>query len=404
MTGRKPIDFGLLFATIALLLLGLVLVYSASYYFSAKYFDDPAYLLKKQLIAAGVGLALMLFLSRFDYHHLEELAGLLLLGSLGLALLALVPGVSRGGRWLALGPLQLQPAELLKLTLTIYLASSITRRGEQLHDFFLGVLPYLIILGLAAGLVLLQPDFEMALIYGAIVLFMLFIGGARPAHLALCLLAGLPLMYLFIRTAPYRWERIISFLDPLKYGQDKGYQLLQSLVAIGSGGPFGRGLGEGREKLLYLPSAHNDFIASVAGEELGLLGSLLLLLLFGLFIYRGFLILRRAPDQFGFLLGAGLLFTIGLQVVVHLGVAAGILPVTGLTLPFISYGGSSLIVSLGMVGILLNISKQGKGGEFADLSSGRWERWSPLPRSGDLRRLPRGSPRRGGGTPRVYWG
>ncbi|MGQ9477717.1 MAG: putative lipid II flippase FtsW [Candidatus Bipolaricaulia bacterium] len=401
MTGRNPIvDFGLLFATIALLLLGLVLVYSASYYLSAKYFDDPTYLLKKQLIATGVGLMLMLFLSRFDYHHLQELAGLMLLGSLGLALLALVPGVSRGGRWLALGPLQLQPAELLKLTLIIYLASSIIRRGEQLHDFFQGVLPYLIILGLAAGLVILQPDFEMALIYGAIVFFMLFIGGARPAHLLFCLTSGLPLIYLALRASPYRWGRIVSFLDPFKYGQDKGYQLLQSLVAIGSGGLFGRGLGEGRGKLLYLPSAHNDFIASVAGEEMGLLGGLLLLLLFGLFIYRGFLILRRAPDRFGFLLGSGCLFTIGLQAVVHLGVAAGILPVTGLTLPFISYGGSSLIISLGMVGILLNISKQGKGGEFAGLSSGRRERWSPLPRPGDLG----GLPRRRGGTPRIYWG
>lgn len=400
MTGRRPVDFGLLFATLALLLLGLVLVYSASYYLSAKYFDDPAYLLKKQIIAAGIGLALMLFLSRFDYHHLEELAGLMLLGSLGLALLVLVPGVSRGGRWLALGPVQLQPAELLKLALVVYLASSIIRRGEQLGDFFLGVLPYLIILGLAAGLVILQPDFEMALIYGAIVFFMLFIGGARPAHLAFCLLGGLPLVYLLLRASPSHWERIISFLDPFKYGQGKSYQLLQSLVAIGSGGLFGRGLGSGREKLLYLPSAHNDFIASVAGEELGLLGGLLLLLLFGLFIYRGLVILRRAPDQFGFLLSAGLLFTIALQAVVHLGVAVGVLPVTGLTLPFISYGGSSLIVSLGMAGILLNISKQGKEGEFAGLSSGRWERWSSLPRPGDLG----GLPRRRGGTPRVYWG
>lgn len=401
---RNPVDFGLVLATIALLLFGLVFVYSASYYLCAKYFDDPFLLLKKQSLAALIGIGLMAFLAYFDYHRLQQLANLTLLASFALTLLTLMPGLATGGRWLLLGPLQLQPTELLKLALIIYISSSILRRGERMASFSEGVLPHLVVLGVAAGLAIAQPDLGMALIYGAIVSFMLFIGRARLAHLLGCALAGLPLLYLLLRTSPYRWSRIISFLNPLEYGQDKGYQLLQSLTAIGSGGLFGRGLGLGREKLLYLPSAHNDFIVSTIGEELGLLGGLLLLLLFGFLVYRGFLILRRAPDQFGFLLGAGLLFTIGLQTALNLGVAAGILPVTGLTLPFISYGGSSLIVSLAMVGILLNISKQGKEGDFAGLGSWRREWGAPLPRSGDLGGLSRGALRPRGRAPRLYWG
>jgi cell division protein FtsW len=392
--GRSAPDFGLLLAVLALLLLGLVLVYSSS-------FDDHSYLLKRQLLAALIGLVLLFLLMHLDYHHLRQLDDLLLLGALGLTLMTLIPGLSSGGRWLLLGPLRLQPSELLKLALIISLASSILRRQAalQMGSFSEGVLPYLVVLGIAAGLVLKQPDMGMALIYGAIVFFMLYIGGARIGHLFMSGLAGLPLVYLFLH-ASYRWGRIVSFLNPFKYGEDKGYQLLQSLTAIGSGGLLGRGLGLGREKLLYLPSAHNDFIVAVAGEELGLLGGLLLLGLFVVLLYRGLKIVLRAPDRFGYLLGSGLLFTLGLQAALNLGVAAGVLPVTGLTLPFISYGGSSLVVSLAMVGILLNISRQGKEGENAGLSSRRGERWTPLPRPGDLGRLPHSR----GGAPRLHWG
>jgi len=398
MPGRPSPDFGLLLSVLALLLLGLILVYSSSYYLSAKYFDDHAYLLKRQLLAALIGLALMFSLMHLNYRYLRQLDDLLLLGALGLTLMTLIPGLSLGGRWLLLGGLRLQPSELLKLALIIYLASSILRRGERLTSFSEGVLPYLAVLGIAGGLVLKQPDMGMALIYGAIVFFMLFIGGARLNHLFSCGLAGLPLVYLFLH-ASYRWGRIISFLNPFRYGEDKGYQLLQSLTAIGSGGPLGRGLGLGREKLLYLPSAHNDFIVAVAGEELGLLGGLLLLGLFGFLLYRGLRIIVHAPDRFGHLLGSGLLFTLGLQAGLNLGVAAGVLPVTGLTLPFISYGGSSLIVSLAMVGILLNISKQGKEGENAGLGRWRGERWTSLPRPGD----PGGFPQARSGAPRLHW-
>ncbi|MFQ6033427.1 MAG: putative lipid II flippase FtsW [Candidatus Bipolaricaulia bacterium] len=398
--GRSSPDFGLLFTALALLLFGLVLVYSSSYYLSARYFGDHSYLLKRQLLAALIGLGLMSLLMHLDYHYLRQLDDLLLLGALGLTLMTLIPGLSSGGRWLLLGPLRIQPSELLKLTLIVYLASSILRRRDagRMESFTEGVLPYLALLGIAAGLVLKQPDMGMALIYGAIVFFMLYIGRARIGHLLLSGLAGLPLIYLLLH-ASYRWGRIVSFLNPFKYGEDKSYQLLQSLTALGSGGLLGRGLGLGREKLLYLPSAHNDFIIAVVGEELGLWGGLLLLGVFAFLLYRGLRIVMRAPDRFGYLLGSGLLFTLGLQASLNLGVAAGVLPVTGLTLPLISYGGSSLIVSLAMVGILLNISKQRKEGENAGLGRWRGERWTPLPRPGNLGGLPR--PR--GGAPRLHW-
>lgn len=399
MSDRNSPDFGLLLIVFILLLLGLVLVYSSSYYLSARNLEDPTYLLKKQLLAALLGIGLLFILMQLDYHLLCQIDDLLLLGAVGLTLMTLISGLSSGGRWLLLGPLRLQPSELLKLALIVYMSSTIIRRGERMESFSDGVLPYLVVLGIAAGLVIAQPDLGMALIYSAIVFFLLFIGRARIPHLLASGLAVLPLVYLFLHTS-YRWERVLSFLDPLRHGSDKGYQLLQSLTAIGSGGLFGRGLGLGREKLLYLPSAHNDFIVSVVGEELGLLGGLLLIGLFGLLLYRGLKIAWRAPDRFGFLLGSGLLFTLGLQTGLNLGVAVGVLPVTGLTLPFISYGGSSLIVSLAMVGILLNISKQGKEGKLAGLGSRRGERRASLPRRGN----PRGLPRPRSEAPRLHWG
>jgi cell division protein FtsW len=367
---RDPPDFALLLTVLAMLLLGLILVYSSSYYLSATHLDDPSHLLKKQLLAALIGLILLFILMNFDYHLLRQIDGLLLLGALGLTLLTLVSGLSSGGRWLLLGPLRLQPSEPLKLALILYMASTITRRGDRMRSFRQGILPYLVVLGIAAGLVIAQPDLGMALLYSATVFFMLFVGRARVLHLIVSGLTILPLVCLFLHTS-YRWGRIVSFLNPFQYAQDKGYQLLQSLTALGSGGLFGRGLGLGRAKLLYLPSAHNDFIVSVIGEELGLLGGLLLVGLFGFLLYRGLKNVWRAADRFGFILGSGLLFALGLQATLNLGVAAGALPVTGLTMPFISYGGSSLIISLAMVGILLNISKQGKEGEFAGLSR-RW--------------------------------
>ena len=387
MSGRQALDHRLLALVIVALLFGLVLVYSSSCALSAKHFGSSTYLLRKQLIAAALGLGVLLLLARLDYHRLQRWDDLLLLLAFGLTLLTAFPGLGRGGRWLRLGPFLFQPSELLKLALIIYTAAAIVRRGPRIRNFTEGVLPHLIVLALAALLVLRQPDFGMALIYGFIVYGLLFLGGARVKHLLGTVLAALPLLYLLLRGSSYRWERIIAFLDPFEHSATGGYQTVQSLIAVGSGGLLGRGLGMGREKLLYLPSAHNDFIFAVIGEELGLLGGLFVLTVFTLFVLYGMRIALSAPDEFGRLLGAGITLTIGLQAALNLGVTVGLLPVTGLTLPFISYGGSSLIVSLGMVGVLLNIARQveGKGKEFESEGLGSWrgERWPSLPRAGD---------------------
>lgn len=417
MADHNGLDFQLIFIVLLLLLLGLVMVYSSSYAFSAKHFGDPAHLLKKQALAAAVGLALMFLLSWLDYRLLRQVDDLLLVLTLGLTFLTAIPGVSAGGRWLPLGPFNVQPSEALKFALIVYLASTIVRRGVRLRDFTEGVLPYLVVLGLAAGSVLLQPDFGMAMLYGLLTFSLLFVGGARLDHLLLVAGAGLPVVFLLLYSSAYRWERIISFLEPFEYSLDESYQLVQSLTAVGSGGLWGRGLGLGREKFFYLPSAHNDFIFAVIGEELGLLGGLLLLVLFSALIWRGLRIALGAPERFGSLLGVGLTLALGLQAGINLGVAVGLLPVTGLTLPFISYGGSSLVISLAMVGLLLSIrrcSSESEAGALspslplsrprervnASLDQRWWERRAPLSRLGDHG----GPPLSGRHLHRLRWG
>lgn len=343
-----------------LLLYGLVMVYSASAPFSLRHFHSDSYLFWKQLAAAGIGIGLLIVLSRFDYHRLRYLDDTLFLGSFLLTVMTVLPlpGVS-DGRWLHLGPFALQPTELVKFSLIVYLAVTLERKRERMGSFVEGVLPFVVVLLVLAGVVMNQPDFGMTLVFGALTAAMLFLGGAQVWHLTLLAIGSLPFIYLAVRLTPYRLSRIISFLDPHAYSTSSGYQVIQSLVAIGSGGVVGRGLGGSRAKLFYLPQAHNDFIFSITAEELGLIGTLVLIGLFSAFTWRAFRIAQQAPDRLGTLLAAGIGFTISFQTLLNLGVALGVLPVTGLTLPFISNGGSSLLVTLAMVGVLLNISKQG---------------------------------------------
>ena len=386
MKSLRP-DYGLFMLVIVLVLLGLVMVYSASAVFAFEYYGASHKLFQKQLIAAAIGLGLMLLLMCLDYRSLFYADDVLLGFALILPTLTLIPGLSKG-RWLNMGQFNFQPTELLKLTLVLYMAASLVRKGEErLRRFSEGVLPYLIVLTVASILVLLQPDFGMVLIFVAIVFFMLFIGGARITHLLTPALLGLPLLYALILISPYRLERVVSFLNPEKYSSDGGYQVIQSLAAIGSGGLFGKGLGEGGQKLFYLPSAYNDFIFSVTAEELGLLGALFLVGLFVLLSIKGLKIALSAPDRFSKLLAAGCTFSLCSQAVINLGVSVGLLPVTGLTLPFISLGGSSLIASLAMTGILLNISRykavnapiseSEKGGVFDEYFNSGWRQRRP---------------------------
>jgi len=354
------VDRGVIAVTSLLLLYGLVMVYSSSAAFSLRHYDNSFHLFLKQLIAAITGISLLTVLSFCDYHRLFHLDDLLLVGSFFLILLTVIPlSGATNGRWLQLGPLTLQPTELVKLSLVIYLAATISRKGEKISSFTDGVLPFVVVLSILGIVMINQPDFGMLVLFGALSMAMLFVSGARISHLAWLGMGSVPLIYVALRIAPYRLARIVSFLDPYTYHTSSGYQIVQSLVAIGSGGVIGRGLGASRAKLFYLPQAHNDFIFSIASEELGLIGALALIALFALFAWRAFHIALHASDRFGYLLAFGIGFTISMQALINLGVALGILPVTGLTLPFISNGGSSLVVTLAMVGTLLNISKQG---------------------------------------------
>ncbi len=358
MTGR--VDRATMVTTSILILSGLIVLYSASAPFSLRHHGSDVYMLIRQLAAVGAGLIALVVLSRLDYRILVRMNGVLLLGSIALSLVTLLPlPICTGACWLSIGPFDLQPTELVKLALILYLASSMARRGERMGTFVDGVLPYLVILAILGAITLSQPDLGMLLIFVGLTGAMLFLGGARKRHLALLGLAGVPLVYVAILVAPYRFARLLSFLDPQAYSTSSGYQVLQSMMAMGAGGLFGRGLGASRAKLFYLPQAHNDFILSVVGEEIGMLGVLLVLSLLGLLMWRAFAIAESAPDDTGRLVAYGIGCSIGIQTLVNAGVVLGILPVTGLTLPFFSGGGSSILVTLAMVGVLLGVSRQG---------------------------------------------
>jgi len=341
--------------------LGLVMVYSASIASAELKMGSPSFFLKRQLLFVGLSLALMIF--ALNIHH--ELWGRLHLWILGGAVLLLlgvfIPGLSSSvkgaARWIVMGPLRFQPSEGIKLAWLIFLARHIAQRQPKAHEFkALWLKP----LGLMSGitlLLLLQPDFGSTVICGFMMLSLIWIGGARWRHTLGLISLGLVLMALAIYLEPYRFRRLIIFLNPELDPTGVGYHINQSLISFGSGEWLGLGLGASRQKLLYLPEAHTDFIFSIIGEELGLLGALTVMLIYALFIWRGFHIAQEASSAFGGLLAFGLTLEIGFQAGINMAVAVAMAPTKGLTLPFVSYGGSSLI-TLGLaVGILLNISR-----------------------------------------------
>lgn len=371
----------LITVVLALALFGVIMVASASLPTAAIRYDQPSYLLVKHIIALALGLVICWICWRTDYHAFLQIDHIVLVLALGLTALTLVPGLSVRGSWLKLpGPFQPQPTEFLKFALILSCAAMIVRKGERLHDFTEGVLPPLLIAAIAGLMALKQSDFAMALMLFLIVFYMLFIGGARLSHLFGVFLAAVPVLAALLMSAPYRFARLLAFLDPFKYSTTEGYQLVQSLTALGSGGLFGRGLGGSRQKLLFLPEPYNDFIFSIIGEELGLIGSVVLIGSFAYLAWLGFRIAARASDQFGMVLASGITFALTAQAAINLGVATGILPVTGLTLPFISYGGSSLLVSFAMVGILGNIARKASYENYSRLW--RRDRGAHLSRSG----------------------
>lgn len=355
-------DWPLLALTALLLCTGLIMVHSASTILAMRLYGDPGHFILRQLIWAAVGTGVMLLLARVPYARLREVAVPLLFVALALlgAVLVLSFGREAGGarRWLHLGAFSFQPAELLKLVLVVYLADALTRKQTQIGSFRQGVLPPLLITAVACGLLLLQPDLGAAVLLVLLTIGMLFLGGARWTHLAALGLTAVPLLVWLMVSAPYRRRRWAAFLDPWQDPLDKGFQMVQSFLALGSGGLWGRGLCGSQQKLFYLPAPHTDFIFSILGEELGFAGSFTLLIVFGLLLAKGFTIARRSPDPFGKLLAGGITLLLGLQVALNVGVATGLFPTKGATLPFISSGGSSLLCTLSAIGLLLSVSRR----------------------------------------------
>jgi len=362
MRDGTAIDIWLFFTVAALLAVGIIMVLSTSYLYAQERFSDGAYFFRKQLTAVGIGLVGLFVAALLSPQTYRRLAYPLLALTLALLILILIPGIglSRGGarRWLPLGNFVFQPGELAKLSLVLYLAHSVAKKGERIRTFTIGVLPHLIIGGIFLGLILLEPDLGTALILGLVLFLMLFVAGAKFSHLLLTGLAALPVLILFVIGADYRLRRLIAFLDPWKDASNSGFQIIQSYIAFGSGQFWGLGLGQSRQKLFYLPEAHTDFIFSVIGEELGLLGALIVLALFGFIILRGLRLALRIDEPFGQYLAFGLTSLLGLQALIHMGVVMGLMPTKGLVLPFISYGGSAMVMNLTEAGILLSLSRR----------------------------------------------
>jgi cell division protein FtsW len=301
--------------------------------------------LKRELIYAFLGLLVFTVAVRIDYGIYRRYAYPLLLLSVVSLVAVLKIGSRAGGaiRWFRLGPLSFQPGELAKFALCVYLATLLARKAEQVRDFSVGFLPPLVVTGVMMGLLLKQPDLGTAVIFGAVALGLLFIAGTRTSYLILAVLVAAPVGWKFIVSTPFRMRRMLAFLDPWAFRRDVGYQITESLISVGSGGVTGLGLGDGRQKLFFLPEAHTDFILSIVGEELGLVGVLSVILFFAILVWRGLRAATRARDLFGSYLAFGISAMFGLQALINIGVVLGSLPTKGLPLPFISYGGTSLV-------------------------------------------------------------
>ncbi|HEY6972976.1 MAG TPA: putative lipid II flippase FtsW [Nitrospiraceae bacterium] len=363
---RVAMDHTLLVVTVTLALVGLVMVFSASAIVAGNRFHDSGFFLKRQVAWLAFGFLLLHLTSRIDYTLWKKLSIPILGCMVALLVMVLVPslGVAAKGarRWLRLGPMSVQPAELAKLVSVIYLAAYLTKKEGKITLFQGGLLPALTIIGLLSGLILLEPDLGTVVVIGLVTVGLCFLAGAKLSHLLGLALCAIPAVLVLVLGSGYRRQRLLTFLAPWKDASDAGFQITQSFLAFGSGGPFGVGLGEGKQKLFFLPEAHTDFVLALIGEELGLAGTATVILLFAVFVWRGFQIAARARMPFGRYLGMGITLLIGIQALVNAAVVTGLLPTKGLTLPFVSYGGSSVVVSLLGVGVLLSISRDRHGG------------------------------------------
>lgn len=356
---HKRIDPVIFFVSLGLVAFGVVMVFSASHILALDRYGDAFYFVKRHVLWAVLGFACMLAVSRTDPAQLRKFAFPVMIASVLALLLVFAPGIGKeaGGarRWLMLGPFSFQPAEAAKLGLVIFLAHFLALKGERLNHWLFGFLPPVGFAGIVLVLMLVQPDLGTATLTAAVVGVLLYLAGARPSHLRICALTTGFVLVGMVVFAPWRMKRILAFWDPFAAAKGAGYQLIQSLLAIARGGLAGLGLGEGKQKLFYLPEPHTDFIYAVVGEELGLIGALCVAAAFVVLLWRGFQIAARCEDNFSALLAAGVTFLVVAQGFLNMAVAAGLLPTTGIPLPLISLGGSSLVFTLISLGLLISI-------------------------------------------------
>ena len=360
MARKLKSDKLLFVATLLLVCTGIVMVYSASAVMAMERFQQPYLFLVKQLAWAIIGLAVLPIVMRIDYRNYRQPAVIWMgLGVAAVALVAVLFGPSRNGatRWLVIGSLGIQPSELAKVTLIIFMAALLERRMDRIDDLTYSLLPVGVVLGGIVGLILLEPDLGTAACVVMIAAVMVFSAGINYRYVIGVFLAALPALYFVIATSEYRRRRVLAFLDPWADPLGNGWQMIQSMIAVGTGGLFGRGLMGGVQKLFYLPEPHNDFIYSVIGEEFGLLGTSLVLACFCVITWRGMRTALRAPDRFGSFLAIGLTTMVAFQAFFNISVVLGLLPTKGIPLPFVSAGGSSLLINLMGMGILLNVSQ-----------------------------------------------
>ncbi len=354
-------DLTLIFVVATLLVIGLIMILSASSIRSHDLYGDSYYLFKNQLKFAVLGIVIMLTTMKMDYHIFKKYASLIMLIAIITLILVLIPGIGRetngSRRWLGIGPIGGQPSEFAKLALIIFLASFLDRKSDNIKSFIKGVLPPLVIMGSIFFLIYLEPDLGTAISAAAAGMVMIFAAGIKWLHIFLLGIGSFSFSVYFILSVEYRRERLFAFFDPWKDPLNTGYHTIQSLLALGSGGLFGVGIGQSHQKFLYLPEPGTDFIFAVLGEELGLLGTFFVVFLYFMLAYRGLKIAINAPDMFGSMLAVGITSLVVMQAIINIGVVTASMPVTGITLPLISYGGSSLTIILAGMGILLSISR-----------------------------------------------
>lgn len=360
----KSIDYTLLCAILVLLFIGIVMVYSASSYYALYQKDvyNTEFYFYKEITWSIVGVIGMFITMSIDYHYYKKWTPWLVLITLVFLVLVLFVGSNINGavRWIRLGPLSFQPSELAKYVVVLYLALLIDKRKGKITKFKEGTIFYLAVAGVFAGLILLEHNLSITAIVMMVAFIMILVGGAKISHLFSLVPVGLVAGIALIFTQSYRLKRLTSFLNPWADTSGDSYQLVQSLYALGSGGIFGVGIGNSRQKALFMPEPHNDFIFSIIGEELGLIGCIIIISIFMFIVIKGTSIAIKSRDNYGFLLAVGIISVIAIQAIINIAVVTGSMPVTGVPMPFISYGGTSLVFNLGAMGILLNISRQSK--------------------------------------------